>query len=71
MGLEFMGIGISRYQIQPVSVFFGRYCCTVSFGGNTFLRFHMNSFFEKFRGNSFFSQKKGEVFKKGAKAPPS
>jgi hypothetical protein len=50
----------TQYQmIQPVLVFFGRYCCTVSFGGNTFLRFRGNSFFEKFSGNSFFLQKEG------------
>jgi hypothetical protein len=36
-----------------------RYCSTVSFGGNTFLRFRGNSFFEKFSGNSFFSSKVG------------
>ncbi len=48
------------YQILPVSVFFGRYCCTVNFGGNTFLSFRGNSFFEKFRGNSFFSSKGGQ-----------
>jgi len=38
----FPGIRYSRY----ISVFFGRYCCTGSFGGNTFLRFCGNSFFE-------------------------
>ena len=50
---------ITRYQIQPVSLFFGRYCCTVSFGGNFCLRFRGKSFFEKFRGNIFFSSKGG------------
>ena len=59
----------TRYQIQPVSVFFGRYCCTVSFGGNTFLRFRGNSFFEKFSGNSFFLQKEGECSKRGPRPP--
>ena len=41
------GIRCSRY----VSVFFGWYCCTENFSGNTFLSFCGNSFFEKFRGN--------------------
>jgi hypothetical protein len=67
---NFFGIGISRYQIQPVSVFFGRYCCTVSFGGNTFLRFRGNSFLKKSAGIPFFLQKEGEVYKKGAEPPP-
>ena len=67
---HFFGIGISWYQIQPVSVFFGRYCCTVSFGGNTFLRFRGNSFFEKFRGNSFFSSKGGQSVQRGGRGPP-
>jgi len=60
----------TRYQIQPVSVFFERYCCTVSFGGNAFLSFHGNSFFEKFRGNSFFSSKGGWSVQRGGRGPP-
>ena len=67
---HFFGIGISRYQIQPVSVFFGRYCCTVRFGGNTFLRFCGNSFIEKFHGNSFFSSKGGRSVQRGGRGPP-
>jgi len=61
----------TRYQIQPVSVFFGRYCCTVNFGGNTFLSFRENLFLKNSGGISFFLQKEGEVYKEGAKAPPS
>ena len=69
---RFFGSGISQYQIQPVSIFFGRYFCTVSFGGNTFLRFRGNSFFLKnSAGIHFFLQKEGEVYKTGAEAPPS
>jgi len=33
----------TRYQIQPELVFFGWYCCTVNFDGNTFLSFRGNS----------------------------
>jgi hypothetical protein len=61
----------TRYQIQPVSVFFGRYCCTVNFGGNTFLSFRWNSFLKNSEEIPFFLQKKGEVYKVGAEAPPS
>ena len=43
---------------------------TVSFGGNTFLRFRGNSFFEKFRGNPFFSSKGGWSVQKGGRGPP-
>ena len=47
-----------------------RYCSTVSFGGNTFLRFRGNSFFEKFSGNSFFSSKVGWSDQKWGRGPP-
>jgi len=67
---SFFSIGILLVSDVLGFRYFGRYCCTVSFGGNTFLRFRGNSFFEKFRGNSFFLQKEGEVYKK-AEAPPS
>ncbi len=60
-----------RYQIQPVSVFFGRYCCSVSFGGNTFLRLRENSFLKNSARIPFFLQKEGEVYKKEAEAPTS
>ena len=66
---HFFGIGISRYQIQPVSVFFGRYCCTASFGRNTFLRFRGNFFLKDSAGIPFCLQKEDEVYKKGAEAP--
>ena len=60
---HFFGIGI--YPVSDIAGIgiFGWYCCTVHFGGNTFLSFCGNSFFEKFRGNSFFLQKEGEVYK--------
>jgi hypothetical protein len=58
------------YQICWAFSIFGRYCCTVSFGGNTFLRICGNSFFEKFRGNSFFSSKGGRSVQKGGRGPP-
>jgi len=69
---QFSGIGI----IPPppwlvLLVFVGWYCCTVSFGGNTFLRIRGNSFFEKFCRNSFFSSKGGRSVQKGGRAPPS
>jgi len=51
--------------------YYGQYCCTVNFGGNTFLSFRGNSFFEKSRGIPFFLQKEGEVYKEGGDAPPS
>jgi hypothetical protein len=52
--------------IFSVSVFPG----TVNFGGNTFLSFRGNSFFEKFRGNSFFSSKGGQSVQRGGRGPP-
>jgi len=51
--------------------YYGQYCCTVNFGGNTFLSFRGNSFFEKFREFLFFLQEEGEVYKEGADAPTS
>ena len=58
------------YQICWAFSIFGRYCCTVSFGGNTFLRIRGNSFLKNSAGIPFFLQKEGEVYKKGAEAPP-
>ena len=58
------------YQICWAFGIFGRYCCTVRFGRNTFLRFRGNSFLEKFCGNSFFSSKGGRSVQKGGGAPP-
>ena len=66
---HFFGIGIYPVSDTAGIGIFGRYCCTVSFGGNTFLRFCGNSFFEKFRGNSFFSSKGGRNVQKGGQAP--
>jgi hypothetical protein len=60
---HFFGIGIYPVSDTASVSIFGQYCCTVNFGGNTFLSFRGNSFFEKFRGNSFFLQKEGEVYK--------
>jgi len=68
---SFFGIGILLVSDLLDFRYYGRYCCTVNFGGNKFLTFCGNSFFEKFRGNSFFLQKESEVYKEGANAPPS
>jgi len=59
------------YQICGAFGIFGRYCCTVSFGGNTFLRIRGTFFLKNSAGIPFFLQKEGEVHKKGAEAPPS
>jgi len=56
---SFFGIGILLVSDLLDFRYFGRYCCAVNFGGNTFLSFRGNSFFEKFHGNSFFLQKEG------------
>ncbi len=58
------------YQICWIFWYFSRYCCTVNFGGNTFLSFCGNSFFEKFCGNSFFSSKGGRSVQRGGRGPP-
>jgi hypothetical protein len=57
------GIRYSRYP------YFRSVLLYVSFGGNTFLRFRGNSFFEKFCRNSFFSSKGAKCTKRGL-APP-
>jgi hypothetical protein len=66
---HFFGIGIYRYQIQRYRYFLVG-LLYVNFGGNTFLSFHGNSFFEKFRGNSFFSSKGGWSVQRGGRGPP-
>ena len=58
------------YQICWAFGIFGRYCCSVSFGGNTFLRFRGNSFFEKFCWNSFFFFKRRAKCTKRGPGPP-
>ena len=68
---SFFGIGILLVSDLLGFRYFGRYCCTVSFGGNTFLRIRGNSFLKNSAGIPFFLQKEGEAYKKGAEAPPS
>ena len=49
---------------------YGRYCCTVNFGGNIFLSFCGIFFFEKFRGNSFlFFKRRVKCSKRGLMPP--
>jgi hypothetical protein len=66
---HFFRIVFTLYQIQPVSVFFGLYCCTVSFGRNTFLRFRGNSFLEIPQEFLFFFIRRVKCTKRGPRPP--
>ena len=67
---SFFGIGILLVSDLLDFRYFSRYCCAVNFGGNKFLSFCRNSFFENSTVIPFFFKKKGEVYKAGAEAPP-
>jgi len=58
-GIRFAGFSVLRSVLLDVNV-----------GGNTFLSFRGNSFFEKFQGNSFFSSKGGWSVQRGGRCPP-
>ncbi len=67
---HFFSIGIYPVSDTAGIGIFRLVLLSVSFGGNTFLRFCGNSFFEKFRGNSFFSSKGGRSVQEGGRGPP-
>jgi len=62
---SFFGIGILLVSDLLDFRYYGRYCCTVNFGGKKFSSFCGNT------GIPFFLQKEGEVYKERADAPPS
>ena len=59
---SFFGIGILLVSDLLDFRYYGRYCCTVNFGGNTFLSFRGKSFFWKIPPEFLFFFKRSQMF---------